>query len=348
MRIGGGENKYEWIDGWANIPESSSSKDGWAHHGVVVAENGDIIAYHQEDPTFLRFDREGNIKESWPTILTEAHGMVLVKEGEEEYLWVADTGSKRMSTHGYEKSRRTPDGSVALVADDDQTLGQAVKMRLDGQIVMVLETPPIEIYQDRDYSPTCVIVNEEKFGGNGDIWVADGYGQHYVHRYNKSGGYISSINGEEGDAGAFNQPHSIFVDWRKSESELYVADRANGRIQVYDLEGKFKRVFGSGELITPSAFVTYGDLMVVAELNARLTILDLQDNIVGYLGENEGVCNRDLGWPNINGDDGNPERTDLLEPGKFNSPHGLAVDKDGHLYVAEWLIGGRFTKLAKL
>ena len=67
-----------------------------------------------------------------------------------------------------------------------------------------------------------------------------------------------------------------------------------------------------------------------------------------YLGENEGVCNRDLGWPNINGDDGKPERTDLLEPGKFNSPHGLAIDKDGHLYVAEWLIGGRFTKLAKL
>ena len=45
---------------------------------------------------------------------------------------------------------------------------------------------------------------------------------------------------------------------------------------------------------------------------------------------------------------GEPIPTTLLSPGKFNSPHGLAVDKDKNLYIAEWLIGGRFTKLKKI
>jgi hypothetical protein len=40
-------------------------------------------------------------------------------------------------------------------------------------------------------------------------------------------------------------------------------------------------------------------------------------------------------------------RTDRLRPGKFISPHGLASDPDGNLYIAEWLLGGRYTKLAK-
>ena len=49
-------------------------------------------------------------------------------------------------------------------------------------------------------------MNQEKDGGNGDVYVADGYGSNYVHRYSKTGEYISSINGEEGEAGRFATP----------------------------------------------------------------------------------------------------------------------------------------------
>jgi len=38
----------------------------------------------------------------------------------------------------------------------------------------------------------------------------------------------------------------------------------------------------------------------------------------------------------------------LLQPGLFNSPYGMAVDRQGNLFVAEWLIGGRFVKLENL
>ena len=84
--------------------------------------------------------------------------------------------------------------------------------------------------------------------------------------------------------------------------------------------------------------------MVVAELRARLAVIDMNDELITYLGDNAQVCDVE-GWPNNTSDEGRTIPTSLLETGKFNSPHGLAVDANGNLYVAEWLIGGRVTKL---
>lgn len=336
MRIGSGKVTYEWIEGWAKVPQSESARKGWAHHGIVVTESGDIVTCHQDGSTMLVLDRDGNLKRSWQTGLTEAHGITLTKENGTEYLWVADNGAKRQPALGYQY----PDTPSPVT-------GQVVKMDLEGKVVMRLQKPPLDIYQNGRYSPTSVAVHEERHGGNGDIWVADGYGQSYVHRFTRAGGYISSINGEEGRAGRFNTPHAVFIDRRKAEPELYIADRTNRRVQVYDLQGRFKRAFGAGFLTSPSTFATYGDLMVIGELRARLAVLDISDKLVTYLGDNEAVCNVD-GWPNNKDEKGHIVPTKLLEPGKFNSPHGLAVDADGNLYIAEWLIGGRITKLARV
>ena len=332
MRVGSGENAYEWVDDWAAIPESESSRKGWAHPGIVVTEAGNVITCHPGDPTVMTFDRDGNLLSSWQGEFADAHGITLVNEDGTEYLWIADNGSKRSHQHDY----GYPPG-----AGDDS--GQVLKTTLHGEVVMRLEMPPHPVYGSSRYSPTTVAVNEERYGGNGDVWVGDGYGASYVHRFTRKGDYVGSINGEEG-AGRYNCPHGIYIDWRRSEPELYVADRANARVQVYDLEGGFKRAFGTDFLTTPSAFVTHGDLMVIAELRARLAITDLDDNLVTYLGDNEQVCDVE-GWPNNTGEQGQIVPTALLETGKFNSPHGLAVDPDGNLYVAEWLIGGRVIKL---
>ena len=86
--------------------------------------------------------------------------------------------------------------------------------------------------------------------------------------------------------------------------------------------------------------------MIIAELQARLTVLDAADRLVCYLGDNAEVCDVG-GWPNNRNEAGEVVPTSLLEQGKFNSPHGMAVDADGNIYVAEWLIGGRFVKLVK-
>lgn len=329
MRIGDGKTDYEWVEGWALVPESTSASNGWAHHDVVVTASGDVISFHPGDSTMLVFDAHGNLSRSWETNFADAHGMTIVMEDGAEYLWVADNGRKRSADLAYDYASA-------------ETLGQVVKMSLQGEVVQTISRPELAVYEAGVYSPTSVAVN----GANGDVWVADGYGQSYVHRFDRSGTYISSINGEEG-AGRFNTPHAVFVDTRKSEPELYVSDRANGRVQVYDLDGKFKRAFGSDFLTTPSAFGVYGDTMIIAELRARLAVVDAEDKLVGYLGDNLSVADVP-GWPNNLDAAGTPVRTTLLESGKFNSPHGMAVDSTGNIYVSEWLIGGRFIKLARL
>ena len=333
MRIGSGEHTYEWVDGWASLPDTESARAGWAHHGVAVTSSGDLVAFHQGDPTVLVFDGSGNLRDSWDSGLTDAHGITLVREDGSDYLWIADNGRKRDPSTDYEYPA-TPKRA------------QVVKMTLEGRTVMSLRSPDLPVYEKGSYFPTWVAVNEERNGGNGDVWVADGYGENYVHRYDRDGAYVSSINGEEGEAGAFNCPHAIFVDTRGTEAELYVADRGNARVQVYDLEGAFKRSFGEDFLTSPSGFAVAGELMIVAELQARLTVLDADDRLVCYLGANEEVASGD-GWPNSRNADGDLVRPPVLEPGRFNSPHGMATDGQGNVYVAEWLIGGRFTKLAK-
>ncbi len=335
MRIGTGKHTYEWIDNWAKVPESESARAGWAHTDVVVTESGDIITYHQGDPTVLVFDKDGNLLRSFDTGLSEGHGMTLVREGGSEHLWIADPGAKRDPSAVYEYEPSVNQGRK----------GQAVKMTLDGQTLLTLQRPGIDAYKDGTFSATAVAVYEERSGGNGDVWVADGYGESYVHRYDRSGNYVSSINGEEGEAGRFATPHDVWVDTRKPEKELYIADRANGRIQVYDLEGNYKRVFGRAPaadwLHSPAAFAQTGDLLIVAELRgSRITVLDKDDELVCYLGENAGAFKMNPGWPNV------PHET--LIPGKCSSPHGIAADPHGNIYSAEWLIGGRINKLAKV
>ena len=316
MRIGSGEHTYEWLEKWAKIPDTESARAGWAHHGIVTSETGNVISFHQADPTVLTFDPEGNLVSSWNGTVDNAHGMTIVKEGSSEYLWLADN-----------------------------TTGKVVKTTLDGELVMSVERPDIEVYREGRYSPTGVAVSEERHGGSGDLYVTDGYGSSYIHRYDSQGNYISSINGEEGEAGRFATPHGIWIDTRKPERELYIADRSNGRIVVYDLVGNYKRNFGRqpGQdwLHSPSGFAQHGDLLLTPELRGgRITVLDIEDELVCYLGENSGAFKLLEGWPNV------PHET-LME-GKCNSPHGLATDSDGNIYSAEWLIGGRINKLAKV
>ena len=334
MRIGGGEHTYDWDDGWAKFGNPDGYEKGWSHHGVVVTDAGDVVTLHHGDMKVVVFDKNGSVLSSWDLGLNEAHGITLVKENGTEYLWIADNGRKRLPGAGFEY----PEGM--------QVTGQVVKKTLDGETVMTLEKPDLLPYRDGDYMPTWVAVNEERHGGNGDVWVADGYGLSQVHRFDRAGGYLGSIDGEEGTAGRFDCPHAIFIDRRKDEAELYVADRGNGRVQVYGLEGSFKRVFGSDFLTSPSGFVSYQDNLVIAELRARLTVVDIDDRPVAYLGDNEPVADVP-GWPNNLDESGQIIPSKLLEAGKFNSPHGMAVDADGNLYVAEWLIGGRFVKLTR-
>jgi len=132
---------------------------------------------------------------------------------------------------------------------------------------------------------------------------------------------------------------------RRDEAELYVVDRENGRLQVYGLDGGFRRTVGAGLLRRPAAIATSGSQLFVAELEARLAVLDADDELLYYVGADDIAAGRP-GWPNAIAADGRTVRPDLTS-GFFNSPHGLAVNAHGDPIVAEWLIGGRVNTLTK-
>ena len=314
MQTGSSKHTYRWQDNWSGVPDPGSPKvmDTHSHHGIVSSQSGTIIFFNQADPSVVTVDRNGGLVGTWPSDLAGAHGMTLVNDGGAEHLWMADA-----------------------TADSPKV----VKTTMDGEVVIRLDAPPVPVYDDGVYRPTSVAVNEERHGGNGDVWVADGYGESYIHRFDKEGNYVASINGEEGMAGRLSGPHGIWVDTRGPEPELYIADRTNGRVVVCDMDGGHKKVFGEDFLTTPSGFAIDGEYMVVTELRGRLTIVDENDDLVTYLGENPGVEEID-DWPNID--------RGLHEPGKFVAPHGMCTDAKGNIYVAEWLKGGRITRLEEI
>lgn len=319
--IGSGSHRYQWIENWARIPATESGKANGRTHGVCVLKCGDVIVFNQSQPGIVRFDASGKLLNAWGDRFGGAHGLTLVEEGGVEYLWLVDQDS-----------------------------AEVVKTTLDGRVVMSINRAPHPIYGSGRYVPTWAAVNEERFGGNGDIWVTDGYGTNHIHCYSKTGAYLGSINGTEGKAGAFACPHGIMFAKRNGGPELYIADRANSRIQVYDAEGNYKRAI-TNTCHSPCGFYFQNGLNYIPELFTGIKILDENDKLVVALGDSDRVGpsqepgqwwppRHPQNWPNLAG-------TEHVRPGFFNSPHGIAAAPNGDIYVVEWIIGGRITKLVK-
>ena len=339
----------DWVD-LSSVPRVASS---WAHSGLVATSSGELIGIHAGQ--LVALDHKGHVTRVVETGLTEGHGITLVRgaNDDEEAVWICDPG--------FLFARSGDDGDEGLAGMFGKGLHQesrsprVVRLTLDGDIKDELPNPPKNPDYPGgpmgEYCPCGTAVDEERVGGSGDVWVADGYGSSLVHRYDKTGRHLSTLSGVEG-AGRFNCPHAVYIDRRPGkQAELYIADRGNKRVQVYDLNGGYRRVFGEDFLNSPSGFAQWGDLLIVAELFGRLAALDAADDFVGYIGEDrelhaeQGWPQRP-GWPNALSADGRAQPPVPADVSRFNSPHSIAVDAEGNLHVSEWLIGGRYSKVA--
>jgi hypothetical protein len=332
LTVGGAS--FCWQDDWADWPDDEAAREGWSHHGLALAAGEHLYAFHPGESKLLCYLSDGPLVRAVRCPVQEAHGLTVVSDNGAERLWVSDHGTK---------STRQADGSY--VPDNKNATGQVLQIALDGKALRRLPTPELPVYRTRPYKPTAVAVDEVRHGGTGDIWVADGYGENLVHRFDAQGRYLGSISGAEGSAGRFERPHSIFIDRRTSNPELYVADRRNARVQVYGLDGTFRRSFGQGYLNSPSGFARLGKWIVIAELYARLAVIGERDELIGYLGADETARLRP-GWPNALDSAGRTVRP-AVTSGLFNSPHGLAIDPRGAIFVSEWLVGGRLVRLIR-
>lgn len=301
---------YTWVDNWARIPDTESGRQNGRTHGVCTTQAGTVIVFHQAQNGLLTFDPQGKLisavgGDRW----VGAHGLTKIVEGGKEFLWLADQTSKEVA-----------------------------KVTLQGETVQTITRAPHEAYaKDGKYTPTWAAQNPD----TGDIWVADGYGSSLVHRYTAKGDYVASLDGTEG-AGRFSCPHGLNFHRSAAGLELWITDRGNKRVVIYDPEGRFKRQ--STLTHSPCCFDFLGNLVVIPELMTGVKVLDVNTlELVAEVGASDVVQpgKTPEGWPNLAG-------TPLVKPGMFNSPHGGCFAPNGDIYCVEWIVGGRITRLQRI
>jgi hypothetical protein len=303
---GNGEHTYEVVEGWGQLP------DGVAYgytHGVAEDSQGRMYIHNQSPSgdSMIVFDADGTYIKSWGADYAGgAHGLTLNKEGSEEFLYLAD-----------------------------QALKKVFKTTLDGEVVLELPFPEASgAYATPDeYVPTNTAI-----ASNGDIYVGDGYGQSWIHRYSASGELLQSWGGKGEEAGKMQCPHGLAIDSRDGTEKLVVADRANIRLQYFSLDGEHLG-FVNDELRFPCHFDLRGDDLLIPDLFGRVTIFDKDNKLITHIGDTPGVNDRD-GYPNLS--------QDTWETGKFISPHSACWDHEGNLYVVEWIEIGRVTKMRRV
>jgi len=188
---------YQWIDDWGRTSQSEYSRLGWAHPGMATTRDGRLVTCDSGEAEIKVFTQDGELLESWKGSFVDAHGITITGNDVNEEIWIADNGSKRHIRYEYD-----------YAPDADQTSGRVFKMAFGGEELFELPFPRHDAYRDERYAPTSVAVNEKTYGGNGDVWVADGYGASLVHRYSAQGDLVGTIDGTEG-AGHFDCPHGI-------------------------------------------------------------------------------------------------------------------------------------------
>jgi DNA-binding beta-propeller fold protein YncE len=268
-----------------------------------------VHAASESADTMVVFDKKGRFVRSWGREFKGgAHGLHVRKEGREEFLYLCDT-------------------QQAIV----------VKTTLRGEIVWKLDYPeespayePGSAGKRKKYSPTNVAV-----APNGDVYVADGYGSNYINQYDYNGKFIRSFGGTGKEAGQVSCPHGLIVDLRSGQPELLVADRTNKRLQWFSMDGKHLR-FGEG-VILPCHFHERKGVMVIPDLQSRVTLLGRDNKVIAHLGENPEPFNNLRKQPR-----------GAFPEAKFICPHGACFDRDGNIFVVEWVEVGRVTKLRKV
>ena len=133
------DTTYDWIDHWATPPNPTETATSWPHSAITWSKRRELWTYHPARPAIISFDPEGRFLRSFPCPLLEAHGMTLVEERGQEYLWMADASRKRRPELDYRPSEGAPSSGV-------------LKTDLNGHVLLTLDPPPHPAYRLRALS----------------------------------------------------------------------------------------------------------------------------------------------------------------------------------------------------
>jgi len=308
--VGSGAHTYEATHGWGELPDSIV----WGEtHGVAVDAAGLIYIKHrstapQPMDAIVVFDPDGKFVRSFgKEYHGGGHGIDIRRENGEEFLYLSDVKNRKV-----------------------------VKTNLQGEHVWELSYPEeAGVYQKlSQYCPTNVA-----FAPDGGFYIGDGYGSHYIHQYDQNAKWIRTWGGAGTEPGKMRTPHGLWLDNRPGRDvALVVADRANARLQYFTLDGKFLKIVEGVSF--PAHFDIRGTELLVPDLHARVSIFDKDNQVITHLGY-------DADWTKQVLADKMKMRREpkRWEAGRFIHPHDACYDKDGNIFVVEWVATGRVTKL---
>ena len=326
--IGAGMHRYEVLHGWAKLPEKYSWQ---TTHNVAVDRDGFLYVIHEgrenlkDHPSIFVFDPEGKFARAFgQQFQGGGHGLEVRAEGDTQFLWV--TGYQQLKNF----AKLTLTGELVW----EKRAPMESQLYPEGE-----DTKPVKRWGRNAFMPTNFA-----FLPDGGFFLADGYGSWRIHRYDKDGKWLSMFGEPGKGAGQFDTPHGLWIDNRPGRApSLVVADRANKRLQWFTLEGQHLKTLDG--FILPANIDSHGDVLLVPDLSARITLLDKNDQVIAHLGE-------DPAWREQVLKDGmklrRSEKGEDWVPGKFLHPHDACFDAGGNIFVAEWVHTGRITKLRKL
>jgi len=286
--LGEGAFRYREVPGWGRLPQGWSL-DEVAAVGVDSADN--VYVFNRGAHPLVVFDREGVFLRAWGEgLFKRPHGLHVA-----------------------------PDDTLFLTDDGDHTVRRC---SVDGRVLLTIGVPgrPAAFMSGMPFH-RCT---HTALTPQGDILVSDGYGNASIHKFAPDGRHILSWGACGIDPGQFNIPHNITCD---ADGWVYVADRENHRIQVFDCGGRYETQWNG--VHRPSAlFMPCGrcPLCYVGELGPALKLTRGYPNLGPRLSvlDNEGRVLARIGT-----------ETGGIGPGRFVAPHGLAVDSHGDIYVGE-------------
>ena len=311
ITLGAGKATFTLDEDWGKLPAGMTYGLGFAL--VVDSQDRVFVTSRSTSPCVAIFDKDGKLLETWSNqfaadvgyqktdqVAATAHGLYWSKEGDKEYLYWTE--------------------NVAAPAGAPKIGARVYKTDLQGKVLYTLGNVEKESSTSQKFNfvnPTDVAV-----AANGDIYIVDGYGSQLFHRFDKDFKLIKTAGGPGKEHGKFNTCHGVWISTLKKEPEVYVADRANNRVEIYSPELEYKRTLP--DFLLPCCFYQHEGQLYVPELGGRVTILDADDKVVAHLGD-KSVQEKELG----------------SRPGKFGAPHALTVASNGDLYVIEWVSFGR-------
>ncbi|MBZ5660251.1 MAG: peptidyl-alpha-hydroxyglycine alpha-amidating lyase family protein [Acidobacteriia bacterium] len=228
--------------------------------GVAVNAKGHIFLLNRGYHPLLEFNPDGSFVRSMGEGSGEFEGAHSIRFDPQDNMWYIDAASNMVIK--FDTQGRT-----------EEVLGMRPEPWTWATHVIEHAVPSKVAF----YQPTDVT-----WGADGSVFISDGYGNSRIVKFDKEGNYVKQW-GERGTGkGDFNTPHSIVIDKNQT---LYVADRANNRIQTFDTDGNLKQVW-TGLPGPPWSFcITPGPNQVIYVGSVgKIYKLDLTGKVLGVLG----------------------------------------------------------------